>query len=634
MADTTLSNLPALAVAIGTELVYAVTPAAGAQAAADVKMTLDQLAVFMGGKIGSAWTTGAGTAALVAGYGKNGDFFLDGSTGNVWTKAAGTWVNTGTSIKGATGATGPAGATGATGPAGPAGSAGATGATGPAGPAGPAGATGATGPAGTSPATISAETLALGVFSGLAKVIGLDAAGIPKAFDPAAFFTWLTTAAPTVPRSQVNVSGNVVLDGAAHAGALLVATGNATIKPPTVAANFPAGTVCRVLASAGTVTFDAAIAGGLAPLAVGQMAEVNCYTVSGSPVILATGMGSVSTTPAISITAPASAPFVASGDSTATVSFAGTLSNFAAAPAGLQYSLDGGAYVSATGLTTLTASAFTGLSIASLAAGAHTLLVKDPSGGTTSASLSFSVAGVSIASVPTTGWTAGTAKALTGATATLAGITTAYAVLWDGSAEVGIRQAFTSTATFAALSFTPTAANSTTTIRVYDAAAGGNLLTQTAAITVAAAATSATLARTVNATVVVGQYTFKYIGGGNDAANSAAGGAGNVGGFNVYLTSGTGTAGANDASGQDPRTNVPAWSGQVPALRWVSTVGQTTGGTAANAPSAATSGGLIGVTPGAYTWVAYTSMPAAGTWYLRITTPDNVVAYQGPYTFS
>ncbi len=612
MADTTLSNLPALAVATGTELVYAVTPAAGAQAATDVKMTLNQIAAFVGGTVGAAWTVGTGTAALVAGYGKNGDCYLEGGTGNIWTKVAGVWGNSNVSIKGSTG---PAGANGSAGAA---------------GPAGPAGATGATG---ASPATISLETLALGVFGGLAKVAGVDAAGNAKAFDPAAFVTWLTTAAPAVPRPQVNLSGNTRLDASAHAGALLVATANLTIRPPSVSGNFPAGTSCQVVAEGCTVSFDAAILGGTS-LTSGQMAQLICYNMAGSPVIRFVGMGAVSTTPAISITALASPPFVAAGASTATVSFAGTLSNFAAAPAGLQYSLDGAAYVAATGLATLSSTAFTGMTISSIAAGAHTLVVKDPATGVTSTSYSFNVAGVSIASVPTAGWTAGTATALTGATATLAGITTAYAVLWDGAADVGSRQSFTSSAAFALLSFTPATANSTTTIRVYDAASGGNLLAQSTAITVAAAATSATLARTNGATVVVGQYTFKYIGGTNDVANSAAGGAGNVGGFNVYLTNGTGTAGSNDASGQDPRASVAAWSGQVPALRWVSTVGQTTGGSAVNAPFANTQGGLIGVVPGAYTWVSYTTMPAAGTWYLRITTPDSVVAYQGPYTIA
>jgi len=469
----------------------------------------------------------------------------------------------------------------------------------------------------------------------LAKVIGLDAAGSPKAFDPAAFSTWLTTAAPTVPRPQVNVSGNVVLDGAAHAGALLVATGNATIKPPTVAGNFPAGTVCRVLASAGTVTFDSAITGGLAPLAVGQMAELTCYTVSNSPVIIATGMGAVSTTPAIFITPLASVPFVASTGSTVTVTLAGTFSNFSAAPGGLQYSLDGGTtWTTPTGVT-LSASAFSGLAIAGLTAGAKSVKVRDSAVTATSAAYAFNIAGVTIASVPTTGWTAGTLKALTGATATLAGITTAYAVLYDGSADVGTRLAFTSSAEFAALSFTPAAANTTTTVRVYDALTGGNLLAQTAAFTVAAAATPATLARTNGATVVVGPYTFEYrTFGGSDVAGTVAGANVYVGGFNVRLTTGTGTAGTNDPSGQDPRSNVAAWSGQVPALRWVSAVGQTTGGSACNAPLANSAGGLVGVVPGAYLWSAFTTLPAAGTYYLRITTPDGYIAYQGPYTFA
>jgi len=915
MADTTLTNLPAAGTLTGPELVYGVTPAAGSQPAADVKMTLDQLAVFLGSKVGSVWTTGTGTAALAAGYGKNGDFFLDGSTGNVWTKTAGTWGNTGTNIKGAIGSSGAAGANG---------SQGIQGIQGPSGTNGTNGIVTAVAPLVLSGSTLTLTTqdvasLPIADMTGAAALLGFGPDGNGAQFNLVKLLAWSQTTSYNLTTRQLDITADTRLDASNHNNTLLRATTALTILPPASLPNFGAGNSCKVLNdSTGTVTFGTGIVGA-STLAAGQMAQIFSYTgasgqviraavfggtsaitniviaaitsqvagasftVSGTlygytsapvlgysidgttytvvtggtvsnsafsftvpgmtagtgkviyvrdgsgvtapatsngftvtaPVIptitiapgsglaVASGSGTtsvpvsitlsafssvptllysidgsapsltlpggssvsstaasftltgvaagtftlrvrdsgalaavapqtytvagatlsdvpttgysgqglnlasttatltgiatgyavlatastdqgtrrdftstaalraltlapattgaytlrvydaasggnllaesgtitVSVAPTITISALSSVPFVPPSGTGPNVTFAGTLANFGSVPAALQYSLDGGAYVTASGLSSLTATAFAGMTINSIAAGAHTLVVKDPTTGTTSAGLSFNVEGVTITSVPTSGWTASAATVLTGATATLTGISTAYAVLHDGSSEVGSRQAFTSLAAFAALSFTPAAANSSTTVRVYDAVTAGNLLAQSAAFTVASAGLTI-LPNTANATVTVGQYTFHVPSAAFLLTSKAAHQVSDIQ-IAIYYTNGSGAV-DNSGSFFKNQSTVPsqdspnAWSG-LPVFTWYPTAGATTGGVAANPAGPGSAGGYLSPPnklPNGQFWDVYGYLPGtagvASTWYLKMVTPDGVTAWYGP----
>lgn len=79
--------------------------------------------------------------------------------------------------------------------------------------------------------------------------------------------------------------------------------------------------------------------------------------------------------------------------------------------------------------------------------------------------------------------------AITGLSTTVAPAgTIVFACLYDGTAEVGNRIAFSTTAV---PGFTPVTANGTHSIRIYTAATGGSLLASTAVFSVAAAATPA-----------------------------------------------------------------------------------------------------------------------------------------------
>jgi hypothetical protein len=377
----------------------------------------------------------------------------------------------------------------------------------------------------------------------------------------------------------------------------------------------------------------------LAPATTGAYTLRVYDAASGGNLLAESGTITVSVAPTITISALGAVPFVPPSGTAPNVTFAGTLANFGSAPAALQYSLDGGAYVTASGLSSLTATTFAGMTINSIAAGAHTLVVKDPTTGATSSALNFNVAGVTGLSVPTSGWAATTPTTLTGATATLAGITPAYAALYSGTADVGGRQAFTSAATLAALSFTPAAANSTTTIRVYDAATGGNLLAQTSAFTVDPSSL-VVLPNTANATIQVGQYTFRVPGNAPLLTSKAARQVADIQ-IAIYYTNGSGAV-DNSGSFFKNQSTVPgadspnAWTG-LPVFTWYPTAGATTGAVAAN-PADKTAGGAYlsnpNKLPNGQFWYVYGYLPGtagvASTWYVKMVTPDGVTAWYGP----
>src|SRR6185312_12702582 len=172
---------------------------------------------------------------------------------------------------------------------------------------------------------------------------------------------------------------------------------------------------------------------------------------------------------------PASQPFVAPGGTTASVTLTADLSGYGSAPT-LTYSLDGGTTFAAlpgTPTVTTTAASFT---VTGLAAGSYNFQLKDQS-AVVSNVVPFFVERAVLSSVPTTGFTG---SAIAGAGATLTGLTTAYAVLYTGGSDQGSRQAFTGSSV---PGISPTASGSYT-LRVYDALTSGNLLAESAAITV------------------------------------------------------------------------------------------------------------------------------------------------------
>jgi hypothetical protein len=155
-------------------------------------------------------------------------------------------------------------------------------------------------------------------------------------------------------------------------------------------------------------------------------------------------------------------------------------------PTALDWSVDGVTW-SAVGTATIGSGTFSfGIAAGAIAAGGpYTLRVRDRNAVSVIgvASGTFNVESAALANVPSG---ATSSAAITGVTATLAGLTTAYAVLsaaGAGSADAGARAMFTGTSV---PSLTP-ASPGTTSIRVYDVASGGNLLAESANITVGTA---------------------------------------------------------------------------------------------------------------------------------------------------
>jgi hypothetical protein len=444
--------------------------------------------------------------------------------------------------------------------------------------------------------------------------------------------------------APVLLSSTTVLDASVHQRRMLIATAPITINAPGVFGNLGPNFDCMVVAEA-TVTLGSGITSSVATLAAGSWARLVGYSNGGGNVCRAL-TAAVSTAPAISVSA-SGAPFVAAGSSTVSVSLVVSLANYSAAPT-LQISIDGGAYAALPGSPTVTSSGVTGLAVA-LGGGTHTIAIKDTGTSLVSNTANVTVAAVTIASVPTTGWVNGTAKALTGATATLAGITTAYVVLYDGTAEVGSRQAFTSSATLAALSMTPGSTNSTTKVRVYSAASGGNLLAETAAFTVTAAAGAMpVLGLTAGASVISANGLYKFVNYGGVAPNPIAGNHNiqlvivrvNPTGVNAGNDGGTSYSGNTFPTGSNASDGtVDGTHGGFATLAWgynATATGTASSATmAANPPAKNSSGSLVGLLPGAFYWDAYTSPPsiaAGSTLYLIATTSDGQTVAVGPFT--
>jgi hypothetical protein len=211
--------------------------------------------------------------------------------------------------------------------------------------------------------------------------------------------------------------------------------------------------------------------------ATGNTVTIKDTTGVTSPAISNIFTVAASSAKTVAANVPASQPFIASGSSTTSIALTATLSNYTSAPT-LNYSLNNGSTYSALpggSSVSTTAASFT---LTSVAAGTYHLIIKDTTNNVTSNAVTLNVERAVLASVPTTGYTG---NAVSGATVTLTAITTAYAVLFFSGADQGGRVSFTGSSV---PGLTPSASGSYT-LRVYDAATGGNLLAESATITVA-----------------------------------------------------------------------------------------------------------------------------------------------------
>ena len=491
-----------------------------------------------------------------------------------------------------------------------------------------------------------------GSLADTAQTAGIDGSGNPVRMTLATWLAWIQGHWPDLPAKSppVVLTGPTVLDASVHNRRFLVATTALTISPPIGFASVGIGFTCDIVnGSTGNVTFASGIASLYPTLAAGQSARILAYNdgpngVGGANVIRALIGGAVSTAPAITLSGPAAVQFVASTATTASVPISVALANYSSAPT-LQYSLDSAAYAALPSGATVTASAVGGL-VLTLAGGSHTVTLKDSGSGLVSNALTVVVESDVLASVPTAGWAVNQAHTLAGATSTMAGLPTAYAVLWNGSAEVGSRQAFTSSATLAALSFTPAAANATTTIRVFDAPTGGNLLAESVAITVAAAASAAPIFAP-NGSVVSGAWQFNSttsayhrnnVSDGNPNGTTTLTHAAYSNGSGIFVNRADGTA--PEAGGSPTITTLTyGWvnSSTNPVIDTNSQQGTTGNGAGGSAlDNGATPG--VGVNAAKYYWNYYSpNSPASpGTWYQYYTLTDSAGgvthALCGPYT--
>ena len=497
--------------------------------------------------------------------------------------------------------------------------------------------------------TIAALTDGL-TFADTCLIPALNAAGNPVSFTGAELELWIAGHVVDYLFSNVQIGANTLLDRSSHNRKWLICKTPVTISPPISAANFGPGSSCTVFndpSSTGVITWGAGISAPTPTLAIGARAEVASIFNGTANVIVVSVLAAAVAVPTITINALASQPFVSSTGTNPTIPVTAALANFGSAPT-LLYSVDGTApslALPAGNSVTSTTASFT---IPAHTAGTFTLQLRDSGATAAVASLSITVESASLASVPTGGWTVGSATALTGATTTLTGITTAYAALWDGAAQVGARQAFTSSATLAALSFTPATANSTTTIRAYDAATAGNLLAETAAFTVASSSV-AVLAIAPGSQVTVGPYLMYVPTTFTEPNNQFHGSVQTVPGawqIAIERTTGTGIADATgfDPNGKDPYTAATAPKFTTVTHQFVNGVGGAafSGAGVISATRQANSGyatvghpGTGGVVNTA-TWGTNTYAPgAAGSGvYIKWTTGDGQIVYMGPFTFT
>ena len=418
---------------------------------------------------------------------------------------------------GVAGPVGSAGATGATGATGPAGSVGPQGAVGPTGAQGPAGIPGAVGPAGPAGSSVSITNASTVAAIASGDLVGISQGGSDHAITYANFLNG----------RLINDSGNPVAAAMSDSDTLWIGQSGS--------GNMSVGQLIQLAAYVGTrqwswarrrveetastnLTFArhnrALVAfpnGGTATVAAfsdcGDGFE--CEVMNTSSVSLALGTGitcygvtTVQPKQSVSLRGVSSngvsavyaqtplAPGVtqsinigALSNQLANTAFAvaGTLTGYAVVPT-LTFSNDGGAtWQALPNGATVTASAFSFTDPGMTARASAVVQIRDGN-AITASSNGFALESASFGTLP---------SFVSGQTAsvpfTLAGLSTAYMVLWNG-AEVGSRVAI---AASPATMTGPTPG--TYTLRIYDAATGGLLLAESASITVGSASAGLTL---------------------------------------------------------------------------------------------------------------------------------------------
>lgn len=301
-----------------------------------------------------------------------------------------------------------------------------------------------------------------------------------------------------------------------------------------------------------TTTFTFNVTGGIAAGAS------NTISVKDANGVLATSnVFAVTSSPILTLTAPpAELPATS-------FTLNGTAANYTvgSAPTACDVSFNNGSTYTLTNLSNTGAGATFTITIASgsvPAAGSYQVVVRDTNATSIiSNAQTLIVEAASLASVPTTG-TSGVA--ITGATYSLTGITTAYAALWNGTADQGSRVTITGSSG-SMPSFTPASAG-TYTLRIYDAASSGNKLAESASITVAAGSVNTTMVSVIPAAVgsIGAAMTFNFTYTGTDPTTlqaSIAGGSFSSisctasGGSGTFSVTPSGTAGSSTISIKD-----------------------------------------------------------------------------------
>jgi uncharacterized membrane protein len=160
------------------------------------------------------------------------------------------------------------------------------------------------------------------------------------------------------------------------------------------------------------------------------------------------------------------APLAITSGTTLTHTFTAHMVGYGSAPT-LTYSTDGTTYAALPGGATVTST--TASFTLTLSAGTYHVSIKDSSNNVSS-SLTVNVAEAVLANVPSS---IANGASISGATATLTAISTAYAVLINNGIEEGLRVAFSGSSV---PTLTPFLSNVYYSLAIYDSAISGNLL--------------------------------------------------------------------------------------------------------------------------------------------------------------
>ena len=405
------------------------------------------------------------------------------------------------------------------GQAGPQGPAGATGPAGPVGPSGPKGDAGPSGPVGPTGSSTSITTSPTVSSIGAGDLVGISQAGADHAITHANLLNGrLITDAENSLAGAMADSDQFWLgqggDSAMVVGTLLqlanylqgkrrrridepIGTNlafprhhRAMVAFPnggTVSVNTPEdcgdGFECEVINTSTTILVfgSSIVCSGNPSLSPSQLASVRCVS----------GVVYAQTPPATTALQAINLGTLANQIAGSTFSVAGTLVGYGSVPL-LQYSDDGTSWQSLPSGSVVTSSAFNFLHPGTSAIAATTVWLRDGN-GVYRQSNSFKIQSATFGALPLF-----TAYQVTSVPFTLAGTTRGWMVWWDAGSrlEVGTRVSFTSSPGMIAAP----SPGSNYTLRLFDAAADGLLLSETEAITVSSAPVE-TLTVTTPATV-------------------------------------------------------------------------------------------------------------------------------------